>query len=543
MAESSAVPDLRKNPLMLALMCIIYRGENWIPRNRPDMYEHCATLLFNKWDSSRQIYVDLKASAFVDGAIKHLAYWMFTEAAGAQGVTESALVHEAARFLAPAFNSSVETESAARQFVAFCRGRAWVLTDMGTTAEGESLFGFTHRTFMEYFAGYELTRLNHGPERVAKIILPHVAAAEWEIVAELAVQISNKHSRDGAARILKTLLGDRRYRSATSRLNIGAFSFRCLGFVHLPSSLAVQVARYYLEAALKFGAEGNKIRLEPCNVVADLRQPVEDEIVAVLASHISGETSARNAVAIEIALELPRIMMGSPTYPDVALESSGFRLWVERRRELFARLGSEVLSKRDDVAWFGAWRHGLISLENLVIDGPRAAEFPLEILFVSTMYTRLETGWKDWGSFMPERLLQSGADEIDGFPATIAELTWLCEFIDQLPPPPWVRAAAVSVSLNGGFDGDFLAAKLTEDYGWTLFLLMLIAIEAQGKSVITGTYTEGSRRYYAAVNALASRRFDNYTLPPWITEMINSLPTERRALVSSWLDQEVNFTC
>lgn len=46
--ESSAVPDLRRNPLMLSLMCIIYRGQNWIPRNRPEMYEYCAKLLFEK---------------------------------------------------------------------------------------------------------------------------------------------------------------------------------------------------------------------------------------------------------------------------------------------------------------------------------------------------------------------------------------------------------------------------------------------------------------------------------------------------------------
>jgi hypothetical protein len=51
--ESQIVPDLRSNPLILALMCNIYRGENYIPRNRPDVYEKCAVMLFERWDKSR----------------------------------------------------------------------------------------------------------------------------------------------------------------------------------------------------------------------------------------------------------------------------------------------------------------------------------------------------------------------------------------------------------------------------------------------------------------------------------------------------------
>src|SRR5690606_10608434 len=59
MAESHNVPDLRSNPLMLALMCNIYKGENYIPRNRPDVYQRCATMLFERWDKGRNIEVGL----------------------------------------------------------------------------------------------------------------------------------------------------------------------------------------------------------------------------------------------------------------------------------------------------------------------------------------------------------------------------------------------------------------------------------------------------------------------------------------------------
>jgi len=77
--ESSAVPDLRTNPLMLALMCNIYRGENYIPRNRPDVYEKCAVMLFEKWDKSRGINVPLPFEAHVRPAMMYLAHWVFSD--------------------------------------------------------------------------------------------------------------------------------------------------------------------------------------------------------------------------------------------------------------------------------------------------------------------------------------------------------------------------------------------------------------------------------------------------------------------------------
>ncbi|HET9129377.1 MAG TPA: hypothetical protein VFO86_00430, partial [Terriglobia bacterium] len=365
MDESEAVADLRRNPLMLALMCIIYRGQNWIPRNRPDMYEHCANLLFDKWDSSRQIYVELKAKAYVDPAIKHLAWWMFTESGGTQGVTESVLVNETAQFLTHAFQSQSETQAAARQFVEFCRGRAWVLTDVGTNADGESLFAFTHRTFLEYFAAYELTRRHNGPEQVAKTLLPHVSVAEWGIVAELAVQISNKHSKDGASRVLKSIISDRRYRSSSSRNNIMRFAYRCLGFTHVPVSLAEEIARDFVEAILQFGVDTTRLASERCLIVPELASTVESTVVSRLANHIENRQLKTSDVAIEVTLELPRILGGTDS-----LGEDG--RWTARRAELFGNHEPEILSKFDEATWISAWRNGLISLEKLMCEGPRS---------------------------------------------------------------------------------------------------------------------------------------------------------------------------
>ena len=51
------------SPLMLSLMCGIYASERYIPRNRPEVYEKCAVLLFDRWDRQRGIHTPLPFDA------------------------------------------------------------------------------------------------------------------------------------------------------------------------------------------------------------------------------------------------------------------------------------------------------------------------------------------------------------------------------------------------------------------------------------------------------------------------------------------------
>ena len=228
--ESRGVSDLRRNPLMLSLMCIMYRGEGFIPRNRPMVYERCATLLFEKWDGHRQIKAGITAEEYLDEALKHLAFRMLRSDSGGDGVTRSALIDETTAYLGRAIEDPVRARRAAAEFVDFCKGRAWVFSDAGTTAEGEDLFKFTHRTFMEYFAAYEMTRTKDTPERLARALLPHVARAEWDMVGQLAVAIVGKKVKLGASRAMQVMLDDGRKRSPQNRDSVLAFLARCTAF-------------------------------------------------------------------------------------------------------------------------------------------------------------------------------------------------------------------------------------------------------------------------------------------------------------------------
>lgn len=250
--ESSTVEDLRSNPLMLALMCQIYRGENYIPRNRPDVYEKCAIMLFDRWDRSRGIESQLPFEAHINAAIRHLAYWIFADEALQGGVREEQLVRETAAYLLKhRYETLEEAEHAAHAFVEFCRGRAWVLTDTGTTAAGENLYQFTHRTFLEYFAAAHLVRINHSPASLLRRLRPRIARREWDMVAQLAFQIMDKTVEGASAALLTDLMRQsKQYRQTSRRLGTASFASRCLQFLVPPPAVIRQIVSMALDSAL-----------------------------------------------------------------------------------------------------------------------------------------------------------------------------------------------------------------------------------------------------------------------------------------------------
>jgi predicted NACHT family NTPase len=200
LAESTSVPDLRSNPLLLALMCILFEGQGSLPRDRAGIYEACAKLLFRGWDESRRIRAGLRVGRHLYPTLSHLAWRLFSDAT-ATSVTERELITRTAEYLHDrAFESLDDARDVASEFVEFCRGRMWVFTEVGTTARGEKLYAFTHRTFLEYFAA----------EQLAHVLAPQIARNEWEVVSELAVQIKADNTNGGADRMYRALLDGQR---------------------------------------------------------------------------------------------------------------------------------------------------------------------------------------------------------------------------------------------------------------------------------------------------------------------------------------------
>lgn len=263
LAESQGVQDLRSNPLMLALMCNIYKGENYIPQNRPDLYEKCSKMLFERWDRGRNIRVPLPFEAHISPTMKYLAYWIYISEGSKDGVTEKTLVKEAADYLCQRrFDEDRdEAERAAQEFVEFCRGRAWVFTDVGTTKSGERLYKFTHQTFLEYFAAAYLTRKYRTPAALLSILLPRIVKREWDVVAQLAFQIQYSEAEDDGDELLNALITQSRVTEDAERWNLLSFAVRCLHFIVPRPKLTREIAMACIELLIEYG----------CSVTHDAR--------------------------------------------------------------------------------------------------------------------------------------------------------------------------------------------------------------------------------------------------------------------------------
>lgn len=250
--ESHIVPDLRSNPLMLALMCNLYRGTGFIPRNRPEVYKKCSEMLFERWDTSRGIGVHppLSEPKFL---ISHLANWIYSDESLQNGVPEDLLIREASNFLTPhRFDSEEEAEKASKEFLDFCRGRAWIFTDVGTTPKGIPLYKFTHKTFLEYFTAVNIVRNNNTPKELWNLLDPKIANRSWDVVAQLAFQLLHEQVEGASDKILNFLIEDAQKEKVTSWPYL-SFGVRCLQFIY-PSP---DTLRTLTKAAIRCVIEGN----------------------------------------------------------------------------------------------------------------------------------------------------------------------------------------------------------------------------------------------------------------------------------------------
>lgn len=227
MEDSQFVSDLRVNPLMLSLMCGIYASENYIPTNRPDVYEKCSLLLFDRWDKQRGIEKALSFDAHVQAAMRSLALHMLTTSEDATLSRANTLEFMKSYLLKKRFDNEEDAENAAVEFIEFCKGRAWVLTDVGAET-----YGFTHRTFLEYFSASQLVKQNSSAAMLYDFLAPRIRAKEWDVVAQLSLQILGKQVEDGADDFLAIAIADCDSRKMNSEeRNIVSFVVRSLEFL------------------------------------------------------------------------------------------------------------------------------------------------------------------------------------------------------------------------------------------------------------------------------------------------------------------------
>ncbi|MCL5068330.1 MAG: NACHT domain-containing protein, partial [Thaumarchaeota archaeon] len=346
--ESNVVQDLRSNPLMLALMCNLYKGTGFIPRNRPEVYRKCSEMLFDHWDKSRGIWSNYSVS-YPKFLLGNLAFWIFSDESLQSGVPERELIRKSTKFLMGTnFEVDELAEKAATEFIQHCRGRAWVFTDVGTTEAGERLYKFTHKTFLEYFTALYTVR-NHSTSRKLWVFLrPKIRIESWDVVAQLSLQMIHENVEGAYEDLISSVVNEAKNDSSNCWEYL-SFAARCLQFAS-PSPEAIRnIAKESMRAFME--------RTPPVHVhsseelLAEIRSAPPDvaEIMGGVFSKIFGEEISKNdsaATALEILywMNFPRF---GETIMDV--QSEGYKYWTSLRLKLLDDYKEQIiqLARRD----------------------------------------------------------------------------------------------------------------------------------------------------------------------------------------------------
>ncbi|MFS8100224.1 NACHT domain-containing protein [Lentzea alba] len=219
MEDSARIPELRSNPLLLTLLCAMYSSDRYLPRNMAQVYERCALMLFEQWDAKRGIDLPLSFEGRLRGAVQHLAWRMFTAPESGKPQAHTRIVRVLTEYLETKLDDHDEAVATAERFLSYCTGRAWILTDVGATRT-ESQYGFTHRTFLEYFAAEHFVRTHRTAAELWAALRPNIQ--QWDVVAQIALQLYDRNVEGGVDEFLLEAL-----------TNGGlAFAARSLQYVH-----------------------------------------------------------------------------------------------------------------------------------------------------------------------------------------------------------------------------------------------------------------------------------------------------------------------
>jgi hypothetical protein len=371
---------------------------------------------------------------------------------------------------------------------------AWVFTDTGTTAKGESLYQFAHRTFLEFFTAEHLVRTNGTPAELGRVLRPRIWRGEWDVVAELAFQLQDDNIDGAADQLLEDLLDDSG--GEEGRNSTLSFAARSLSFLVPTRSTCRAVAKAVSRHAYRWLMElpgsrpGGLVFGDPSdsasppsafralvNLDRENLEPVAETVMEEMVVALSEDASLESA---EAALEV-----GPNADMAISPGSNSFESWEGFGKDAFERMWPQFarhLSQSDRIVYDGVY-FGLLGLDQALaartVDGLfNVCQFPLHgNLRASLAETLL------WGALGQET-------RVAGKPlGTRAELEQLGCFLFGTKPP-WDRTGLTQTGLEENFASGPIAAPDPHLEGYALFgAFALLAIASEHIADANGLYT------------------------------------------------------
>jgi hypothetical protein len=367
--DANSVRDLCANPLMLALLCHLYRVENYIPRNRPHVYRACSELMIEKWDRSRGIEYPLSYSIPLYETIQHIAHWVYGDEEKMGGVSVANLVKEVTNYLSEKrFENAGAAIRASEDFVRFCRTRASLFSDAGFDSRGNELYRFSHQTFLEYFAALFVARHND-VSKLMDLLVPRIRRREWDHFCHMAIRLKAEQqdgADDDAINRLLSIAYSLSKNLPRDCLNCFMFAARSLGHLTPRPGTIRRILRAILhwqlemqalafeegkndpfaaEVQFGWGYSSDELFSTLGSVLPENRECIGTSLVTVLGGFLEGENSLRDrrGTSVIVAVEFAKVFNEVQEY----LDGSGREVFIQ------ALAGS----------WRGDLRLALIALE------------------------------------------------------------------------------------------------------------------------------------------------------------------------------------
>ncbi|MFD4640675.1 NACHT domain-containing protein [Lentzea sp. NPDC058436] len=205
--DSEHLADLRSNPLMLSLLCMLYQNDGYIPENTADVYRECSELMLVRWDAVSQVPSVIRSVKLAKFLVQELAQHFFFALNGQGDEGEKTLERLVVAHLREREEEGRQSyHQQAREFLDYCAERAWVLTQVDTSLDGERRFGFTHRTFMEYYTACYVLRAEETAEDIVERLLPMITSGKSMVVPQIALQLYDSYRADGGDMCIGLLL-------------------------------------------------------------------------------------------------------------------------------------------------------------------------------------------------------------------------------------------------------------------------------------------------------------------------------------------------
>jgi HEAT repeats/NACHT domain/HEAT repeat len=226
-AGNDSVKRLASNPLLLTVIALIHRRAK-LPDERVKLYQLAAETLADQWMTERRVIPEAwDAQETIRDLLPAIAWHM--HCATSSGLIGEQKLHkllvETMRRLQPRLTEN-EANARASQFCRNVAEFSGIFLERGLDQEGQSLYGFLHLTFEEYFAAVRLCEL--WERKGNEVLKPLMHDSRWNEIVLLAAGRFGDTSQYQATRFVRAILeSDDEYEDVLHRdLFLAA---RCLG--------------------------------------------------------------------------------------------------------------------------------------------------------------------------------------------------------------------------------------------------------------------------------------------------------------------------